>query len=133
MIDGYLKDWVGIFTAISTPCIALLAGYFTYSQAKTDELRRKQEIFEIRYAYYNKVRAIYISLHGKKDLPWHYREITDFFDLAEEASFLFGSDIAQHIIEMGNKHLADKIETQVHNGIIDDWFIKPFTKYLSLK
>ncbi len=131
MIDGYLKDWVGIFTAISTPCIALLAGYFTYSQAKTDELRRKQEIFEIRYAYYKKVRAIYIGLH--EDLPWHCSEITDFFDLAEEASFLFGNDIAQHIIEMGNKHLANKIETQVRHGIIDDWFIKPFTKYLSLK
>ena len=129
MIDVYIKDWVDVFTAISTPSIALLAGYFTYSQAKTDELRRKQEIFEIRYAYYKKVRAIYIDL----DENWPCSEITDFFDLAEEASFLFGNDIAQHIIEMGSKHLANKIPTQVHHGIIDDWFIKPFKKYLSLK
>jgi thymidylate kinase len=119
------KNLIEIVLAISTPLIAYLAVYYTRSQSRTDELRRKQELFQIRYTFYQKVRATYLSIaESKKPV-----DETDFFDLAEEASFLFGDDVSNHILEFANH----KIPIQVNQGIIDDWFLTPFKKYLQLK
>lgn len=124
-MDGLYKTIIELTGAITTPCIALIAVYYTRSQSRTDEARRKQELFQIRYNFYLKVRKIYLSIAESSELV----DETDFFDLAEEASFLFGDDISKHIVNIA-KH---KIPEQVRYGIIDDWFVKPFIKYLQLK
>lgn len=119
------KTILEIALALSTPIIACFAVYFTRSQSRTDEARRKQELFELRYSFYQKVRSTYMSIAQTKQPV----DETDFFDLSEEASFLFGDDVSRHIIDIANH----KIPEQVYHGIIDDWFVKPFKKYLQLK
>jgi len=111
--------------AISTPSLAAIAAYFTRTQARIDEYRRRQELFGIRYAFYQRLRGIYIQL-ARSGEPF---EVTDFFDLAEEASFLFGEEVAKHIISIADQRTPE----QVRHGIVDDWFVKPFKKYLQLK
>lgn len=124
MVDS-LKNIFEIIAALSTPCIALVAVFYTRSQARTDEIRRKQELFDIRYAFYQKIRSVYLSIAQSSEPI----DETDFFDFAEEASFLFGEDVAKHIVNIADH----EIPAQVEHGIIDDWFVLPFKKYLQLK
>lgn len=120
------KDIVQLVGSIATPCIALIAVYYTRTQAHTNELKRKQELFNLRYAFYQRVRKAYIAV-AQSDEPV---DAMDFFDLAEEASFLFSDDVAKHIISIADHKIPEQVK---YAGIVDDWFIKPFKKNLQLK
>ena len=124
-MNSALKDVIQLCASIATPCIALIAVYYTRTQARTNEIRRKQELFDLRYAFYQKARNIYLTLAKENRLTG----ATDLFDLAEEADFLFGDDVSKHILNI----LDHRISEQAKHGIIDDWFTKPFKKYLTLK
>jgi hypothetical protein len=124
-MNSSIQDIIQFVASLATPFIALIAVYYTRTQARTNEIRRKQELFNLRYAFYRKVREAYLSI-AQSSQPV---DTTDFFDLAEEASFLFSDDVAKHIVSIADR----KIEEQVKYGIIDNWFVKPFKKYLQLK
>lgn len=121
------NNWINILTALLVPAIALFGVFIAYMQWHTNELKRKQDLFDKRYSFYKKAREAYIAASSEQ-----YRntcDITDFFNLAEEAHFLFGVEVAKHIISIGDRNIPE----QVNYGIIDNWFITPFEKYLELK
>jgi hypothetical protein len=120
------KDTIQIITSIATPCIALIAVIYAGMQAKTAKIKRRQDLFDLRYAFYRKVREMYVAV-AQYDRPY---DGFDFYDLAEEASFLFGDDVAKHIASMTDRKIPEQVK---YAGIVDDWFIKPFNKYLKLK
>lgn len=122
---SYQKDWVDYLSALLTPTIAIVAAVITYLQWRTNELKRKQELFDRRYAFYQRLRAIYLSI-PHLEIPINDNDLSD---LAEEAQFLFGLEVAKHIVEIERR----KIPEQVVHGLVDDWFIEPFKKYLELK
>lgn len=119
------KNTVQVLASIATPCIALIALLYARMQAHTNEIKRKQELFNLRYAFYQRIRTLYV------DIAHSQEPVNDLilYDLAEEASFLFGDDVAKHIVSISDR----KIDSQVEYGIVDDWFINPFKKYLQLK
>jgi len=119
------RDWVDILSALLVPTVAVIGSCIAFLQWRTNELKRKQDLFDRRYAYYQQVRKIYFAV-ASSERP---TDETDFFDLAEEASFLFGDDVAKHIVSIADR----KIPEQVRHGIMDDWFVQPFKKYLELK
>ena len=119
------KDWVDIISALLVPTLAIAGVIIAFLQWRTNELKRKQELFDRRYAFYQKIRKNYFDYAVSEE---NYDK-TDFFDLAEEALFLFGSEIEKHIVDI----VDHEIPEQVMYGIMDDWFVRPFKKYLELK
>lgn len=122
---GGEKDWIDILSALLVPTIAIAGIIIAILQWRTSELSRKQELFDRRYTFYQRVRKIYFAVASSEEPT----DVTDFFDVAEEASFLFGADVAKHIVAIADH----KIPEQVRHGIMDDWFIQPFKKYLEMK
>jgi len=86
--------------------------------------RRKDDLFDRRYAFYLKIRAAWLSTQDESQAS---ADIEDLIPLAEEAGFIFGPDISKHIMSLENAR---------HDGsqfFPNDDFIKPFEKYLRLK
>lgn len=48
-IEQNLKSWIDILSALLTPMIAILTGLIAYLQWKTNERKRKQDLFDMRY------------------------------------------------------------------------------------
>lgn len=119
------KDWIDILSALLVPTIAIAGTIIAILQWRTSELSRKQELFDRRYEFYQRVRKIYFAVASSEEPI----DVTDFFDVAEEASFLFGTDIAKHIVAIADHRIPE----QVRPGIMDDWFVQPFKKYLEMK
>lgn len=46
---GHIQNWIDILSAFLTPLIAILTGLIAYLQWKTNERKRKQDLFNMRY------------------------------------------------------------------------------------
>ena len=108
---------------------------FTGLQYWISKQKKKNDLFQIRYNFYKKVEAQWLSTsphigaaEGDKSIqPTLPPTWDDLIPIAREAKFLFGDDIFEHILSL---------EGKIHEGYPDfpeDWFIKPFIRYLSLK
>jgi len=127
MTAAYDVGWVQILAALLTPMVAIagtVLAYLNYLHAKR---KRKDDLFDRRYAFYMRVRDIWLSSGigaGPDEDP--DLDIEDLIPIAEEAGFLFGDDIAQHIISL---------DRQGHSGspfFPNSDFTQPFEKYLKL-
>jgi hypothetical protein len=110
--------------AWSTLALTIVGLIFTGLQCRLAFKKRKDELFDRRYAFYLKIRAAWLYTQDESQPE---PDVIDWIPFAEEASFLFGDDVAKHIAS-----LAD----QRHTGapfFPDADFIKPFEKYLRLK
>lgn len=120
-------DWIGILSASLTPTIAVAALILGVLQYRLAKQRRKDDLFDKRYAFYNNLRRIWLSTGtgaGPDEKPWIDYE--DLIPFAIEAEFLFGKDISDHVMAL---------DQQEHNGHPDfpnEGFIQPFRKYLEL-
>ena len=121
-----MDNTIETIAAFSTPIIAILAVIYTRSQARTDEARRLYELFGIRYTFYKKLRDCYLH-YAQSGEPM---DCSTFWDYIDEARFLFGEDVAKHIASL-HEHKVD--ESIRHTGLVSQWFIGPFSKYLMLK
>jgi len=116
-------DYLAAIGAV-TGVVALSLNLFQYLLAVK---RRKDDLFDRRYEFYRQVRSMWLKTgNGAPPGQQSWLDIEDLIPVSEEASFLFGQDIAQHICSLADKG---------HNGspfFPDDDFVKPFRKYLSL-
>jgi hypothetical protein len=126
MNESIIKITTEMIAAFSTPVIALLAVFYTRSQARTDEARRQQELFEMRFKFYKMIRNGYLH-HATTGEPM---DPTTFMDYCDEAKFLFGRDIVDHLIKLHEHKVSEQARL---GGYIDDWFVSPFEKYLMLR
>lgn len=118
------NDLVEVLSAWLAPIIAIVGLMLGSLQYWLALKKRKDDLFDRRYAYYQKVRNMWVSTWDK-DQPVFDQE--DVIMLAEEAGFIFGKDICEHILSLENKR---------HGGspfFPDEDFVKPFRKYLELK
>lgn len=120
MIEPY---WIKTLSALLTPAIAMFAVLIAYLQWKTAERKRKQDLFDKRYEFYQKIWHLY-SRHTKSPDAMKAIQETDLLDLAHECEFLFGQDIVDHLFKIPEKQNPDCLDY--------DWFSKPFKKYLKL-
>ena len=119
-------DWIGILSASLTPTIAVAALILGILQYRLAKQRRNDDLFDRRYAFYDRLRTIWLSTGtGAPDGHDPSVDVLDLVPLAEEASFLFGQDIVDHVLSLeGPGHSG-------HPDFPNDDFIAPFRKYLS--
>ncbi len=119
-----LPIWVSYLQALATPAIALAGVSIAYSSHRLAGQRRRDELFDRRYEFYLRTRKQFAEVfsrpHGEVDTHW--RE-----SLAEEASFLFPSDIVDHIL-----NFRTPINERWKVGHISASFVRPFSNYLRL-
>ncbi len=117
------NNWIAISAALLTPTIAIAGTVIAFLQWKTNHLKRKNELFDRRYDFYQKLREWWLATA----MPEFEFDIQDLIPLAEEAGFLFGDDISKHILSLEGKS---------HSGspfFPNDDFSSPFRKYLKLE
>jgi len=121
------KDFYSILNLIPTFAIAV----FTWRQYSISKQKKKNDLFQIRYKFYKELEKAWLSnyptVDGDNDLQVYEVFEDDLKPLALEAKFLFGNDIYEHIMSLAhNFHKG-------HQDYPEEWFIKPFEKYLILK
>lgn len=112
-----------IYFAIVTSLVALFGLLFTSLQFKLAKKKRNDDLFNLRFTFYKKVSDLWTNTYNRNNPPM---ELIDLVIIAEEAEFLFGKDIAEHILSFANKRASNDL-------FPDDDFSKPFYKYLKLK
>lgn len=81
-------SWWQIFSAISTPIIALLVGYVAYRQYRIDKSRLRQETYPVKILIY-KASIKFIS-EIIKNSSMDEVKIARYYEEVSEANFLFG-------------------------------------------
>ena len=118
-----LPAWVNITSALLAPTIAIVALFLGVLNYRLSARRRRDDLFDRRYRFYQQVRDAWLSTADPSTRP---PDIEDWIPIAEEASFLFGSDIADHLVSLdGRKHSGSPF-------FPNDNFVEPFRKYLTL-
>lgn len=112
-----------IYLTVVTTIVGVLGVFFTWIQIHLAKLKRKDDLFNLRYEFYKNVSEIWTSTCNSETTPL---DIVDLIPIAEKARFLFGEDISQHIISLERK-------TATNPFFPDEDFSKPFYKYLKLR
>jgi hypothetical protein len=99
--NGNLKDGIAAVQAALVPVIALLASYIAYRQARTAELKRKQDLYQMRMETYHALRDFMISIQQKDALD--FENLTTFTQKTTESYFLFDEEIDGYLEELRNK------------------------------
>ncbi len=115
--------WIDIFTALLTPTIAIGVMVIAFLQWQTAENLRKQQLFDKRYAFFNRIWGMFSAhIYDPNTAPLETQDLLDYID---EAGFLFGKDIKNHLLAMPKKQKEDSLNYP--------WFSAPFAKYMNLK
>jgi hypothetical protein len=149
---------VAVFQATGFVLAALLASYFAWLNLENSRLKRRDELFDKRYQYYTAIRNYYLQNCDE----WYYSSNEDIDELelgrplevvgfANEARFLFGDDIYEHIMSLPfrdppytdllnkkrvteeQKVLYDKALQKRKTWPTPDWFDQPFLRYMRLE
>jgi hypothetical protein len=116
-----VPTWIQWFQGLLTPAIAIAGAWVAVASHRLARRKRKDDLFDRRYEFYKRVRDWWLST-AAPEAP--VVDVEDVFPLTEEAGFLFGKDIAQHILSLeGKRHPGSPF-------FPDDEFTKPFLKYL---
>lgn len=80
-MDINIKSAINILSALLTPTIALLTAFIAYQQWQTNERKRKQDLFELRYEnIYKNVKifldAVEIPITTNDDFVIKYQKMT---------------------------------------------------------
>ena len=118
--ENYFKI-INIFTASLGPILAILGTAFLALEWRTNEKRRQNELFDFRYRFYVQLKETYLNQHDLGNRPL---DAEDWIPYSEEAGFLFGDDIQKHIMSFVGRKLSGSPDFP------EEWFIKPFKKYL---
>lgn len=109
------------FDLINTILIGIIGTIFTYKNYQLNERRRKDELFDRRFAFYKRLCKIWLST-AVDDEP--ELELENLLCIIDEARFLFDEDIVNHILALEGKYHTG------HPSFPNDDFVKPFNKYL---
>ncbi len=125
-----MKEFLGDLSS-NNFWLALAVAIIALLQWRTSEKQRKQDLFEIRFKFYQRLKDVYFSLYRKKEAGGNpYLESEDLFPLLSEARFLFGEDVAQAISDMQGLE-PDDIDFAF--GKLPDDIEKVFEKYMKVK
>lgn len=126
-----VPSWVGVLSALLTPMIGIVGlalGIYNYWLALR---RRRDELFDRRYQFYQRVRSMWLKTgNGARPGQRDWLDMEELIPIADEAEFLFGQDISQHIVSLAEPPFSGR-----HSGHPDfpnDDFVDPFRKYLCL-
>jgi hypothetical protein len=121
-----LKDIVSLFAASLSPIVAIIAIYIGIKNYKLAERKRKDDLFDRRYKFLKDFEKAWKTTGSESmgatraSLEWDDLEY-----FAQEAYYLFGKDIADHI-----RSYEGKSYDQILPWVPDSELAKPFNKYL---
>lgn len=113
-----MQALVQILSALLVPAIAIAGGVIAWLQWRTNERKRRQDLFDKRYEFYRRALSTYQEFHSDRIGS---TEAWEFDYLYMEAKFLFGDDIVDHLQSYDRSPKYDLA-----------WFARPFQKYLRL-
>ena len=118
------SDWI----ASGALAVAGISLCFSYLGYRLQRVSRQDSLFQARYDYYKRMRGWWLKTGDfAPEGQSPFIEETDLISPAEEASFLFGKEVAQHILALPlTGHLG-------HPDFPDEAFIAPFRKHLQLE
>ncbi|HET9065497.1 MAG TPA: hypothetical protein VFN22_06745 [Gemmatimonadales bacterium] len=118
---------VELSAAVLAPIVAIVGIGSVIASAVHAKRLRKDALFDRRYAFYVRLRNIWLATGtGAPPNEDPYLSIEDLAPLADEAAWLFGEDIAKHILDLDRKG---------HTGspfFPNEDFTAPFNRYLQL-
>ena len=147
------KDWIDIISTFSIFIIAVMTVCIAWQQWRTAELKRRNELFDKRYEFYEIVRKF---IHEACSFSAGVSKETSeaFFNQMHKGYFLFGTDIKEYLRQLQEKWFElnvkngciascaaeDKLTFNSEKNIITDFFKveksrgveEKFSKYLSL-
>lgn len=120
------KNTINILSAMLTPMVALVGIYLGFMNYELLCKRRKDDLFDRRYKFLKDFEKLWKTTGSESNGAT--RPHLDWDDLepwVQEARFLFGNDIAQHI----KSYEGRSYEGGLH-WVPDTELSKPFGKYL---
>jgi hypothetical protein len=118
LIEGSALEFL---TALLTPCVAIFSLLLSFHNHQLAKKRRKDELFDRRYSFYKKFLSYWETTYEDGPL-----DIDDLQPIAQQAEFLFGKDISEHILSFENK------SCNAPEFLPSKDFYEPFVKYLKL-
>lgn len=121
-----VKDMITILAASLTPIVALIGIVIGVKNYTLAVRKRKDDLFDRRYKFLKDFELLWKTTGRESDgatrmcLEWD-----DIEPFAQEAYFLFGSEIVQHL-----KSYDGRSYDQSFPWIPDSELAKPFNKYL---
>lgn len=92
---------IEVLSGLLTPLIAVLAAYIAWQQWRTNHLRLKHELFDRRYALFEKITSFIAEILVQGKVPANAE--TRFLRETKTAIFLFGKEIQEFIEEIYRK------------------------------
>lgn len=140
-----------VLSALLTPLIAVLAAYIAWQQWRTNHLRLRHELFDRRYALYERIAAFMAEIIARGKVPTNAE--TQFLRDTKVTIFLFDKETQQfteqiyhkavklHALEMMLENLQgeDRVDNVEKQREIKDWLgsqlqdcARRFSPFLSL-
>lgn len=120
-----LEKTIDILSACLTPTVAVIGIIIAIIQCRLAFKKRKDDLFDRRYAFYKQIERYW--LETSDIATGREPELEGLVSAAQEAEFLFGNDVRDHILSLEGKR---------HDGspyFPNEDFVKPFRKYLELR
>ena len=120
-----LPIWVLYTNAFAIAAGALIAAIVGVLNFRLNAQKRRDDLFDRRYKFYQKLTEVVLSPEfngsvGGGEVISHHLRLNQW-----EARFLFGEDIAKHLIQVSRKYDAGDDFTR-------EQFDRPFLKYMKL-
>ena len=111
------------YLLVATTILAAFGMIFTWLQYRIASVKRKDDLFKLRYEFYKKLSKSWLETYDKSVAPF---DIVDLIPIAAEASLIFDKSVADHILSLDQKRPSNPF-------FCDNDFSKPFYKFLNLK
>jgi hypothetical protein len=118
------RDWVDYLQASAGPIIAIGGVLIAWQQHKLNHRKRKDELFDKRYAFYQSVVRVHLGTwpgHNSRDD--RELELEDVIDMSIEGRYLFGEEVQNLILKLPEMSASNP-------NWADSEVSKPFDKYL---
>jgi hypothetical protein len=136
----FQPQWIGYLSALATPAIALLTGLIAYRQWKTGQDKLKLDLFDRRFALYEKARELLARRATSGKLEGG--DVVEFIRGTRSSKWLFNQQIAAYFEkEIGERGLeletliseleglpagAERSKNVEKQRAIKDWFDAQF-------
>ena len=105
---------ITVLSGLLTPLIAVLAAYIAWQQWRTNQLRLKHELFDRRYALYEKIASFMAEILKQGRVPENAE--TRFLRETKTAIFLFDKEIEELTQEIHRKAVdLQELEAALEN------------------
>lgn len=112
-----------LILAITTALVGVFGLLFTGLQYFIARQKRRDDLFSLRFQYYKKIERMWLATYNHNNPPL---SVEDLVEVVSEAKYLFGNEVADHLISFENRRAENPITP-------DSDFSKPFEKYLRLQ